>query len=114
MPMTELSTSVDFLDGVAASVQAALVVLDRQEAALAELPAAGTDGERVGADALARLELNLSGWQEILGTMAESVRSAQEELIALDSELRRSLDVVAVTRKYLQAPWPEATTAPDS
>ena len=95
-------SSAAFLDGVAASVREALAALARHEEALADLPLLGPGRERVWAEALGRLEGNLAGWQGILGEMAERVRSAQDELSALDADLRRSLDAFAAARKHLQ------------
>ena len=102
--MTEPSPppSAAFLDGVAASVRDALAGLDRHDAALAGLPAPAPDREQAWAEALGRLEGNLAGWQGIVGEMAERVRSAQDELSALDADLRRSLDAFAAARKHLQ------------
>jgi hypothetical protein len=98
--MPEPSPSAEFLDTVTASVRDALAALDRHEASLPEsAPAAGG---QTYAGALGRLEENLSGWQAILGDMAERVRAAQDELAALDSDLRRSLDAFAAARKHLQ------------
>ncbi len=98
--MPESSPSAEFLDTVSASVRDALAALDRHEAALEEHPA--RSGGRAHAVALGRLEENLSGWQAILGDMAERVRAAQDDLAALDTDLRRSLDAFATARKHLQ------------
>jgi uncharacterized protein YukE len=98
--MPEPSPSAEFLDSVTASVRDALAALDRHEAALPE--SAAPAGGQAYAGALGRLEENLSGWQAILGDMAERVRAAQDELAALDADLRRSLDAFAAARKHLQ------------
>ena len=100
--MPEVSPSAEFLDTVAASVRDALAALDRHEAAVAEPPAPG-DGQQAHLRVLGRLEENLSGWQAILGDMAERVRAAQDDLAALDADLRRSLDAFAAARKHLQS-----------
>jgi hypothetical protein len=94
------SPSAEFLDGVLASVRGALTALERQEPALLE--PAPQDRGRAWAAALGRLEGNLDGWQGILGEMAEKVRAAQDELAALDADLKRSLDAFAAARKHLQ------------
>jgi hypothetical protein len=98
--MPETTPSAEFLDTVAASVRDALAALDRHEASLSEPPPAAT-GETHAA-ALGRLEENLTGWQAMLGDMAERVRAAQDDLAALDADLRRSLDAFAAARKHLQ------------
>jgi len=100
--MPETSPSAEFLDTVAASVRDALAALDRHEASLSELPASAGDRKQAYATALGRLEENLTGWQAILGDMAERVRAAQDDLAALDEDLRRSLDTFAAARKHLQ------------
>lgn len=99
--MPELSPSAEFLDSVSASVREALAALDRHETSLAEVPAA-QGGEQAYAGALGRLEENLSGWQTMLGDMAERVRTTQVELADLDVDLKRSLDAFAAARKHLQ------------
>ena len=96
--MAETPPSAEFLDEVAASVRAALDALDRHEADLAPLP----EPDRAWAGALGRLEENLSGWQTMLGDMAERVRAAQDDLSELDADLKRSLDAFAAARKHLQ------------
>ena len=100
--MPELSPSAEFLDSVTASVRDALAALDRHESVLGELPAPTADTHRASAGALVRLEENLAGWQAILGDMAEKVRTVQDDLAALDADLRRSLDAFATARKHLQ------------
>ena len=65
---------------------------------MSEPPAAG----QTHATALGRLEENLTGWQSMLGDMAERVRAAQDDLAALDADLRRSLDAFSTARKHLQ------------
>jgi len=97
--MPESTPSAEFLDTVAASVRDALAALDRHEAALPEPPAVGGQAR---AAALGRLEEILASWQTILGDMAERVRAAQDDLAALDADLRRSLDAFAAARKHLQ------------
>jgi uncharacterized protein YukE len=99
--MPELSPSAEFLDSVSASVRDALSALDRHEASLMEGPGA-RNGEQTYAGALGRLEENLSGWQTILGDMADRVRTTQDELAGLDADLKKSLDAFAAARKYLQ------------
>jgi hypothetical protein len=102
MPDAFPSPSAEFLDGVLASVRNSLAALDRHDSALADLPPASPDRERTWAAALGRLEGNLDGWQGLLGEMAEKVRAAQEDLAALDTDLKRSLDAFAAARKHLQ------------
>lgn len=96
--MPETTPSAEFLATVADSVRAALAALDRHEASLTEPPATG----QTHAIALGRLEENLTGWQAMLGDMAERVRQAQDDLAALDADLRRSLGAFAAARKHLQ------------
>jgi hypothetical protein len=100
--MPETSPSAEFLDTVAASVRDALAALDRHEASLIEQPMSTGEPQHAYARSLGRLEENLSGWQGILGDMADRVRAAQDELSTLDADLRRSLDVFATARKHLQ------------
>ena len=100
--MPEPSLSAEFLTGVADSVRAALAALDRHEATLVELPTAGPDREQAWTGPLSRLEENLTGWQAILGDMADRVRASQDDLAALDADLKRSLDAFAAARKHLQ------------
>jgi uncharacterized protein YukE len=100
--MPETSPSAEFLDTVAASVRDALAALDRHEASLSELSSPAGDQEQTYSAALGRLEENLTGWQAMLGDMAERVRAAQDDLAALDGDLRRSLDAFAAARKHLQ------------
>ncbi len=113
-PMTPLSASAEFLEGVVASVRDALGVLDRAESECAEPPADGPDRNRAMASALDRLESNLAGWQGILGTMAEEVRASQDDLATLDADLRQSLDAFVAFRKHIQGAGPEAATRPES
>ena len=49
-----------------------------------------------------RLEGNLSGWQTILGDMADRVRVAHEDLAGLDADLNRALASFTAARKFLQ------------
>jgi hypothetical protein len=100
--MPELSPSAEFLDSVAASLRDALAGLDRHEAALADSSVPAADPSPIRAGALGRLEASLGGWQAILGDMAERVRAAQDDLAALDADLRRSLGTFATARKHLQ------------
>jgi hypothetical protein len=96
------SQSGEFLDGVLADVRAALAALDDREAALPDATPDGPESGAARAAALGRLEVNLDGWQGILGEMAEKVHAAHEELAALDADLKRSLDAFAAARKHLQ------------
>ena len=107
--MPELSPSAEFLESVAGSVRDALAALDRHEAALADLPATPAEPRQAYAGTLGRLEESLAGWQAMLGDMAERVRAAQDDLAALDGDLRRSLDAFATARKHLQG---EAASGP--
>lgn len=100
--MPETSPSAEFLDTVSASVGAALAALDRHEVSLNDLPAPAGDGKQAYAAAIGRLEENLTGWQAMLGDMAERVRAAQDDLAALNADLRRSLAAFAAARKHLQ------------
>jgi hypothetical protein len=99
--VSEVPGSAEFLNGVLATVRDALAALDRQEQGHGD---AGVtrDRERAWATALGRLEGNLDGWQGMLGEMAESVRAAQDDLVALDADLRRALNAFAAARKHLQ------------
>jgi hypothetical protein len=87
---------------VLASVRTALATLDRHDSALAESPRPSLDRDRTWAAALGRLEGNLDGWQGILGEMADKVSAAQDDLAALDADLKRSLDAFAAARKHFQ------------
>jgi len=107
--MPEPSPSAEFLDTVTASVRDALAALERHEESLPESPVPA--GGQTHAGALGRLEESLTGWQAILGDMAERVRAAQDELAALDADLRRSLDAFAAARKHLQG---EAASGPSA
>jgi hypothetical protein len=98
--MTEPSTTTEFLDSVAAALRDALAALDAREATT--LSQTETDRQPDWADTLSRLEGNLSGWEGILGNMADQVRAAQDDLALLDADLRRSLDTFSVARKHLQ------------
>ena len=111
--MTAPFPAARFLDGVAADLRATQAALDRREADLGELPAAA-DREGAWKNALDRLEGSLSGWQGILGDMAERVRAAQDDLAALDADLRRSLAAFAAARKYLQGTDREAASGSGS
>jgi hypothetical protein len=99
--VSEIPRSPEFLDGVLASVRDVLAALDRNDVGQSDLTA-DPARERTWAAALGRLEGSLDGWQGILGEMAEKVRTAQDELAALDADLKRSLDAFAAARKYLQ------------
>ena len=107
--MTAPFPAAQFLDGVAADLRAALADLDRREAALGD-PASAADSARACASALDRLEGSLSGWQGMLGDMAERVRAAQDDLTTLDADLKRSLAAFAAARKYLQGSDREAAS----
>ncbi|HKB01314.1 MAG TPA: hypothetical protein VKD90_03800 [Gemmataceae bacterium] len=99
--MSEFPKSAEFLDGVLASVREALAALECDEIGRGDL-AVTPDRERAWATAIGRLEGSLDGWQGMLGEMAEKVRAAQDDLVALDSDLKRSLDAFAAARKHLQ------------
>ena len=100
--MPELSPSTEFLSEVEQSVRDALAALDRDEAVLANQPAAIPEADKTWGKAWNRLEANLAGWRAILGDMAERVRTSQDDLTGLDSDLKRSLDAFAAARKHLQ------------
>jgi hypothetical protein len=99
--VSDVLGSAEFLDGVLDSVRDALAALDGHELGQAD-PAVTSDRDRAWAAALSRLEGNLDGWQGMLGEMADKVRAAQEDLAALDADLKRSLDAFAAARKHLQ------------
>ena len=99
--VSEFPRSAEFLDGVLASVRDALAALDRHDTGQTGLTS-DPSRERTWATALGRLEGNLDGWEGMLGEMAEKVRSAQDDLTALDADLKRSLDAFAAARKHLQ------------
>jgi hypothetical protein len=73
--------------------------LNRRDAAFA-VPGGRENGWAAAVD---RLEENLTGWQTILGDMADRVRVANEDLAALDADLNRALTSFATARKYLQS-----------
>jgi hypothetical protein len=104
------SPSAHFVDEVAASVRAALADLDRRESAFR----ADSFSERLPDRARGRLEGNLSDWQQFLSAAAESVRTTQDDLTALDAELKQSLAAFAAARKYLQGACDQAGAAPGS
>jgi hypothetical protein len=100
--MTEapLSPSAQFVAAVEASVRAALDALTRHESEFAATaPAAREYRWHAVVD---RLEGNLSGWQTILGDMADRVRVAHEDLAGLDADLNRALASFTAARKFLQ------------
>ena len=100
--MTEspLSPSARFAAAVETAVRDALAALGRHEAAFAD--AVPPVADRGWAAAVGRLEENLSGWQTILGDMADRVRVAHEDLAALDADLNRALASFTAARKFLQ------------
>ncbi len=100
--MAEPSPTAEFLDSVAAAVRDALAALDQNGPAHDDVLTPSGNRQQTYAGALGQLEENLSGWQAILGDMAERVRVAQDELGTLDADLRRSLDAFAAARKHLQ------------
>lgn len=100
--MPELSPSTEFLNDVEQAVRDALTALDRNEALLLNQASTAPQAEKTWGLALNRLEENLAGWRSILGDMADHVRTAQEDLTGLDSDLKRSLDAFAAARKHLQ------------
>lgn len=93
--MAENRQAEPFLNDVDATLQATLAsIVVPDEVVVAEThPWAST---------LVRLESNLSGWQAILGVMAEQVQETQRVLTALDADLKRSLHTFAMARKHLQ------------
>jgi hypothetical protein len=100
--MTEapLSPSAQFVAAVEASVRAALDALTRHESEFAATaPAAREHRWHAVVD---RLVGNLSGWQTILGDMADRVRVAHEDLAGLDADLNRALASFTAARKFLQ------------
>ncbi|HEX3148537.1 MAG TPA: hypothetical protein VHR66_10665 [Gemmataceae bacterium] len=111
--MPELSPSTEFLDEVQRSVREALAALDRDDALLASDHVTASSAEKSCAAALNRLEDNLVGWRAILDDMALRVRSAQEDLSGLDTDLKRSLDTFATARKHLQGDAMPSTTNGD-
>jgi hypothetical protein len=96
------SPSARVIDDIAASVAAALAALERCQPAHSVAPAVSDQTERFAAEAIGRVENNLVEWQGILSTIADTVRSAHDDLAALDSDLRQSLDAFAAARKHLQ------------
>jgi hypothetical protein len=94
--------SAHIVDDVAASVAAALAALDQHETAPTAVLSASDRGERVAAEAIRRLEITLAAWQGILSEIADTVRSAHDELAVLDVDLKGSLDAFAAARKHLQ------------
>jgi hypothetical protein len=94
--------SAHIVDDVAASVAAALADLDRHESVQTAALSASDRSERVAAEAIRRLEHNLSAWQGILSEIADTVRSAHDDLAVLDMDLKGALDAFAVARKHLQ------------
>jgi len=114
--MTEApqSPSASFVDEVAESVRFALAALDRREPAFRADSSGRSVGEPPRVAALGRLEESLSGWQRILSGTSEIVRMTQDDLTALDSELKRSLAAFAAARKHLQGAWDEAADSSSS
>jgi hypothetical protein len=102
MTETAPSPSARFVAAVEAAVRDALTDLNRQEAEFAQSIPAAAERESGWVAAVNRLEGNLSGWQTILGDMADRVRVAQEDLAALDADLNRALASFATARKYLE------------
>jgi hypothetical protein len=110
MTKASQSPSSRFVDEVAASVRAALAELDRSESAVRSHHC----GERFTDDVRERLEGNLSDWQQILSSAAETVRATQDGLTALETELKQSLAAFAAARKHLQGTYNQAAAAPHS
>ena len=77
-----------------------MAALDRDELLMNQPTATPTAGKTWEA-ALNRLEENLAGWRAILGDMADHVRTAQEDLTGLDSDLSVARCLRAA-RKHLQ------------
>jgi hypothetical protein len=100
MTETLLSPSAQLVAAVEASVRAALDDLVRHESDFAATAPAAREHQWHGV--VDRLEGNLSGWQTILGDMADRVRVAHEDLAALDADLNRALASFAAARKFLQ------------
>jgi hypothetical protein len=102
--MTQLtpSESAEFVDQVLVAVRSTLDTLDRHENTLGELPRLATDHNALWSSIVNRLQSNLQEWQTILDAMAEKVRTAQEELNGLDTDLNQALRSFATARKHLQ------------
>ena len=100
--------SAEFIDGVSNSIQVALDSLFQHENALAQLSAPSHDPERAWTNSLTQLEANIAGWQTILDAMGDQVRTTQETLAVLDSDLNRSLGAFTTARKHLQGQSGEA------
>jgi NADH:ubiquinone oxidoreductase subunit H len=103
LDMTDIpqSPSAHIVD-VAASVAAALAALERCTPLQSAVLAISDETERIAAEAIDRVESNLVAWQGILSAIADTVRSAHDDLAAVDLDLRQSLDAFAAARKYLQ------------
>ena len=101
MTETPLSPSARFVAAVETTVRATLDDLNRHESEFVRAvePAHREHGWNTAVD---RLEGNLSGWQTILGDMADRVRVAHEDLAALDADLNRALASFTAARKFLQ------------
>ena len=102
MTRSSHSPSAEFLDGISATVRTTLDALVRQENDLAAASGSASNHDELWSAALARLEDNLGHWQTILDSMADAVRTAQDDLAVLDADLNRSLDAFAAARKHLQ------------
>lgn len=102
--MTEspLSPSAGFVAAVETAVRTALDDLTRHESAFAQSVPPAADREHGWAAAVNRLEENLTGWQALLGGMADRARVAHEDLAGLDADLNRALDAFTAARKHLQ------------
>jgi hypothetical protein len=111
MPQPSPFPSAEFVDSVAAAIRHAVQELDRHESDLALLPGGLANPERSWGSALNQLEGRLGGWQQILSSMADEVRTAQEELGALDGDLKCALDMFSTARKHLQGSPGEAADA---
>ena len=101
-------SSVEFVDGVCQSIQAALDSLFQHESNLAEGESLSSDRAHDWSATLATLESTIANWQAILDSLGEQVRANQVDLAALDADLNRSLGTFATARKHLQGQSDEA------
>jgi hypothetical protein len=97
------SSSVQVVDEIASSVATALAAHERRESSQNAVLSASVRSERIAAEAVSRLEDSLAVWRGILSDVADRVRSAHDDLAALDANLRQSLDAFAAARKHLQS-----------
>jgi hypothetical protein len=102
MSHTPSFPSAEYLDSVAGAIRVAVHALDRHESDLALLPGRNIEPHGLWSSALGRLECSLRDWQQILSSVADHVRSAEEELESLDADLNRALNMFATARKHLQ------------